>query len=163
MTLLNQLVLRFKGKIAVPFTQMFGSLVSAIFAHVASLDSAIAASSSATVCTGGAQSDHVRERRGLLRTYYSLVHSLVHSDLTSVLSEPRNSAHMRPGLQALFQGCLEGPDLQVQRQCFLILQRLVEQWGGSDAGSLPGFNSYILQVHPANTPAWSTASYALRP
>ena len=147
-TLLNQLTLRFKVKIVGPISQMFGPLVTAIFTHVASLDSAIASSSSATVAVAGPQSDDVRERKGLLRTYFSFVHSLVHSDLTSVLSAPQHSVHMGPSLQALFLGCLEGPDLQVQRQCFLILQRLVELWGGSEAGSLTGFNSYILQAHP---------------
>lgn len=47
-------------------------------------------------------------------------------------------------IQALACGCVEGPDLQIQRQCFVIMQRLVEQWGGRDSGSLPGFNNYIL-------------------
>ena len=42
-------------------------------------------------------SDEVRERRGLLRAFYSFVHSLVHSELTAVLSAPENAAHISAG------------------------------------------------------------------
>ena len=48
----------------------------------------------------GPQSEDVRERLSLLRAFFSFVHSLVHSELTSVLSAPQNSAHMGPSLQA---------------------------------------------------------------
>ena len=47
---------------------------------------------------------------------------------------------MAPSLRLLITGCVEGPDLSLQRQCFAILQRLVELW----VGSLPGFDQYVL-------------------
>jgi len=144
-TLLNQLVLKFRGKIYTPLSRIVAPLSAALFAHLAALDVAIANSSSAAVAVSGPQSDEVRERQGLLRSFYSFVHSLVHSELTAVLSAPEFSIHMAPSMQALARGSIEGPDLQIQRQCFVTMQRLVEQWGGSDAGSFPGFNSYILQ------------------
>jgi len=144
-TLVNQLVLKFKAKIYAPIAQVVGPLISSLFGHLAALDAAIANSSSATVGAAGPQSDEVRERHGLLRAFFSLVHSLVHSDLTAVLSAPENAAHMAPSMAALSRGCVEGPDMQIQRQCFGILQKLVEAWGGTGAGALPGFNSYILQ------------------
>lgn len=145
-TLLNQLVLKWKGKIAAQISQLVASLTTAIFAHVAYLDSAIASSSSGALTAGetakaGGQSEEVRERRGMLRSYYSFLHSLVHNELTGVLSEPHNSQHIGASLRLLQRGCLEGPDLQLQRQCFGILQRLVEAWGGSDAA----FDDYIVK------------------
>jgi len=57
-----------------------------------------------------------------------------------VLAAPRNSAHTAPSLRLLLTGCVEGPDLNLQRQCFAILQRLVELW----VGSIPGFEAYVL-------------------
>ena len=36
--------------------------------------------------------------------------------------------HVEAALRVLLQGCTEGPDLQLQRQCFLVLHRLVEEW-----------------------------------
>ena len=140
-TLINQLVLKFRGRILQPATALFSALAAATFQHLQSLDAAIAASSSASVPVVSAASDDVRERRNLLRCFYSLVHSLVHSECTEVLSAPQNQAHMAPSLRVLLSGCVEGPDLQLQRQCFSILQRLVEMW----VGNMPGFESFVLQ------------------
>eukprot|EP00316_Scyphosphaera_apsteinii_P000353 CAMPEP_0119324400 /NCGR_PEP_ID=MMETSP1333-20130426/63108_1 /TAXON_ID=418940 /ORGANISM="Scyphosphaera apsteinii, Strain RCC1455" /LENGTH=1057 /DNA_ID=CAMNT_0007332091 /DNA_START=141 /DNA_END=3314 /DNA_ORIENTATION=+ len=139
-TLVNQLVLKFKAKLAPTITQLVGPLTSAIFSLVASLDSAIANSSSSALPTTGPQSDEVRERRGLMRSYYSFLHSLVHNELIAVLADPLNAPHVGTSLRALLQGCVEGPDLQLQRQCFVVLQRLVESWGGSDSN----FDAYVL-------------------
>jgi len=139
--LVNQLVLKFKSKLAPFISQLVGPLTSALFALVASLDTAIAGSSSANLPSTSAQSDDVRERRGLLRSYYSFVHSIVHNDLIAVLSDQLNSPNVVSSLRVLQQGCLEGPDLQLQRQCFVILQKLVDSWGGADAN----FDTYVLQ------------------
>ena len=73
--------------------------------------------------------------------YYSLLHSIVHSDLTTVLTAPPNSTHLQPSLRLLLAGCLEGPDMQLQRQCFAILQRLVEAW----IPEVAGFDTFVLQ------------------
>jgi len=140
-TLINQLVLKFRSKIIAPVTSLFSPLSSASFAHLDALDRAIAASSSAAVGSAAPASDDVRDRRSLLRCFYALIHSLVHSDLVDVLAAPQNSAHMRPSLRVLLAGCVEGPDLKLQGQCFSILQRLVELW----VGSLQGFEAYVLQ------------------
>ena len=111
-----------------------------LLAHLGALDAAIASSSSASVGATGPASEPVRERRNLLRCFYSLLHSLVHSDLADVLAAPQNSAHAAPSLRALLAGCIEGPDMQLQRQCFAITQRLVELW----VGTVPGFDTYVL-------------------
>jgi hypothetical protein len=52
------------------------------------------------------------------------------------------------------QSAVEAPDVQMQRQCVLVLQRLVESWadpqGGGAEGKVPGFDSYSLShVAPA--------------
>ena len=138
-TLVNQLVLKFKGKIAQPAAALFSPLAGATFAHLAQLEAAITSSSSAAVGAHGPASEPVRERRGLLRCFYSLLHSLVHSDLVGVLARP-TTRHTAPSLGTLLAGCVEGPDLTLQRQCFAILQRLVEVW----VGTLPGFDGYVL-------------------
>lgn len=141
-TLVNQLVLKYRAKVVAPATQLFGALAGAAFTHLRELDAQIAASSSASVGnSAAAASDDVRERRALLRSFYSLVHSLVHSDLVGVLAAPSNAAHTEPSLKLLLIGCVEGPDLTLQRQCFSILQRLVEMW----VGSFPGFDGYVLR------------------
>ena len=54
----------------------------------------------------------------------------MHSDLIGVLTDGANAPHVEAALRVLLQGCTEGPDLQLQRQCFLILHRLVEEWCG---------------------------------
>ena len=140
-TLVNQLVLKFKAPILQPVTVLFGPLSTAAFAHLGALDAAIAASSAASVSASGPASEPVRERRALLRSFYSLLHSLVHSGLADVLAAPQNSAHAAPSLRVLLSGCVEGPDMQLQRQCFVIAQKLVELW----VGSVPGFEAYVLQ------------------
>ena len=139
-TLVNQLVLKFKSSILAPVTVLFCPLSTTVFAHLGALDAAIATSSSASVGATGPASEPVRERRNLLRCFYSLLHSLVHSDLADVLAAPQNSAHAAPSLRALLAGCIEGPDMQLQRQCFAITQRLVELW----VGTVPGFDTYVL-------------------
>jgi hypothetical protein len=203
LTLVNQLVLKFKSNIRGPMTVLFSPLAAAAFAHLHALETAIAASSAACIGVVGPASDEVRERRGLLRSFFSLVHSLVHSDLTQVparcsgarlhtrargsctqprlvrrcqapgqpsaqvLEAPPNAEHVPSILRVLLSGCgpntrakrpptrstaaaspspghtrqppsfvslwagLEGPDLHLQRQCFVILQCLVESWVGS--------------------------------
>jgi len=140
-TLINQLVLKFKAAILAPVTALFSPLSTAAFSHLGALDTAIQASSSASVSATAAASEPVRERRSLLRSFYSLLHSLVHSDLAAVLAAPQNSAHAAPSLRVLLAGCVEGPDLSLQRQCFAITQKLVELW----VGTLPGFETYVLQ------------------
>ena len=100
-TLINQLVLKFRGTILQPTTTIFNPLAATTFSHLQSLDAAIAASSSPSVGAAGPASDEVRERRGLLRCFYSLIHSLVHSELTQVLAAPQNSAHMAPSILEL--------------------------------------------------------------
>jgi len=141
LTLVNQLVLKFKSNIRGPMTVLFSPLAAAAFAHLHALETAIAASSAACIGVVGPASDEVRERRGLLRSFFSLVHSLVHSDLTQVLEAPPNAEHVPSILRVLLSGCLEGPDLHLQRQCFVILQCLVESW----VGSAPGFDTYVLR------------------
>ena len=80
-----------------------------------------------------------------------------------MLAAPQNSSHTAPSLRVLLTGCVEGPDLQLQRQCFIILQRLVEAWAGSDAASLSGFNSYILsEVLPRCFAAPAQAHFDLK-
>ena len=143
--LINQLALKFHAS-ASGCRELLASilppLAAATFAHLAALDAAIANSSSSTLPAAGAASDDVRERRSLLRAYYSLLHTLVvHSDLSSVLTEPASSQHLSPSLRLLLSGCVEGPDMNLQRQCFVIMQRLVEQW----VPSVAGFDSYVLQ------------------
>ena len=140
-TLVNQLVLKFRSKVMQPVTQLFGALAGATFSQLAALDAQIASSSSASIGSAAPASDDVRERRALLRCFYSLVHSLVHSDLVGVLAAPANASHTEPSLKLLLIGCVEGPDMTLQRQCFSILQRLVELW----VGSIPGFDGYVLR------------------
>lgn len=61
-TLLNQLVLKFKGKLAVQISQLVSPLTASTFAHIAHLDAAIAASSSAAVgAKAGGQSEEVNK------------------------------------------------------------------------------------------------------
>lgn len=142
--LLNQLVLRFKGKLAVPMEHLIHPLTTAIFTHIAALDAAVAAAG-ADADANAPQSDDVRERHALLRSLSSFVHTLVHNELTSVLASASNSANVEPMLRLLQQGCVAGPDLQLQRQCFLVLQRLVEDWARAEPGSLTAFDQYVLQ------------------
>jgi len=140
-TLVNQLVLKFRVKAISSATTVFASLAAATFAHLQVLDSAITVSSSGLIGTSGPVSDEVRERRALLEAFYSLVHSIVHSGLTSVLSAPQNAVHTAPCLRILLAGCVEGPDIQTQRMCFIVVQGLVEAW----TGTLVGFDSYVLR------------------
>jgi exportin-T len=140
-TLVNQLTLKFRDKLGGALTSLFSALAVATFGHLSQLDAAIASSSSASIGAAGPASDDVRERRNLLRSFYSLLHSLVHSELVGVLTSPENSAHTAPALRILLTGCIEGPDLTLQRQCFLILERLVNVW----VGTIPGFDVYVLQ------------------
>ena len=69
----------------------------------------------------------------------------VHSDLIGVLTDGANAPHVEAALRVLLQGCTEGPDLQLQRQCFLILHRLVEEWCGGGPAAVPGFGVFALQ------------------
>jgi len=143
-TLVNQLILRFKSQIAVPTTALFAPLAAAAFRHLHALEAAIAASSSASVGAAGPASDDVRERRALLRCFCTLLHSLVHSDLAQAISAPQNSAHMAPSLRVLLTTAVEGPDLSLQRMCFSILQKIVEAWTGSPQPELSGFDAFVL-------------------
>ena len=140
-TLVNQLLLKFRTKISAPAAALFNSLVEATFSHLQQLDAAIASSSSAAADSSAPASDDVRERRALLRCFYSLVHSLLHAGLADVLTSPTNAAHVEPALRLLLAGCVEGPDLIQQRQCFTILQDLVSLW----VGSIPGFDAFVLR------------------
>ena len=134
-------MLKFRAAIASPVTAALPPLAAATFAHLGALDAAIAtAASSALTSTSATASDEVRERRALLRSYLSLLHSLVHSELTSVLTAPSVHPHLSPSLRVLLASCVEGPDLQLQRQCFVILQRLVDEW----VGTVSGFETYVL-------------------
>jgi len=139
-TLINQLVLTFRASVLAPVTLLFSSVATATFRHLQALDGSIATSSSAIACVTAPASDDVRERRTLLRCFFLLVHSLVHSELTEVLAAPMNSSLTAPLLRLLLTGCVEGPDLQLQRQCFAVVQRLVEAW----VGQLPHFDCYVL-------------------
>jgi len=139
-TLINQLVLKFRASVLAPVTLLFSSVATATFRHLQALDGAIVASSSAIASVTAPASDDVRERRTLLRSFFLLVHSLVYSELTEVLAAPVNSSLTAPLLRLLLMGCVEGPDLQLQRQCFAIVQRLVEAW----VGVLPHFDGYVL-------------------
>ena len=69
----------------------------------------------------------------------------MHSDLIGVLTDGANAPHVEAALRVLLQGCTEGPDLQLQRQCFLILHRLVEEWCGGGPAAVPGFGVFALQ------------------
>ena len=140
-TLVNQLLLKFRSKISAPAAALFNSLVEATFSNLQQLDAAIASSSSAAADASAPASDDVRERRALLRCFYSLVHSLLHAGLAEVLTSPTNAAHVEPALRLLLTGCVEGPDLTQQRQCFTILQELVSLW----VGSIPGFDAFVLR------------------
>ena len=91
-TLVNQLVLKFKDKIATPVAALFSPLAAATLPTSRS-SRRLTSSSSAAVGAHGPASEPVRERRGLLRCFCSLLHSLVHSDLVGVLAAPNNSAH----------------------------------------------------------------------
>ena len=129
--LVNQLVLKFKGRIAQPVSSMLAHLTAATFAHIALLDGQIVAEKAATdgaARAGGPQSQYERERHSLLRSYYGLLHSLVHSELFGVLTDGANAPHVEAALRVLLQRCTEGPDLQLMRQCLLVLHRLVEEW-----------------------------------
>jgi len=152
-------VLKFKTKVLQPLTLLFSSVATATFAHLHALDSSIAVSSSAAVGACGPASDEVRERRALLRCFYSLVHSLVHSGLGEVLAAPSNASHTEPSLRVLLTGCVEGPDLQLQRQCFVIMQNLVEMW----VGVLSHFDVYCLhEVLPVCFSAFAQPHFHLK-
>jgi len=147
--LVNQLVLKFKGRIAAAVSPMVAPVSATIFSHVGGLDAAIAAETSAAALgakAGGPQSQQERERYALLRGYYGLLHSLVHNELLGVMHDEHNGPYLQQALRVLIDGCTEGPDLQVQQQCVLILHRLVEQWCGAAAATpLPGFDGFVLQ------------------
>lgn len=154
--LVNQLVLKFKGKIAHPVSPMVLHLTTATFGHIAQLDAQIAETVTAAglrARAGGPQSHHERERYALLRSYYGLLHSLVHSELLGVLTDAANAPHVEAALRVLLQGCTEGPDLQLQRQCFLVLHRLVEEWCAAGPAQVAGFDAFALQQARARAPA----------
>ena len=63
--LVNQLVLKFKGRIAQPLSSMLAHLTAATFAHIAQLDVQIVAEKAAAdgaARAGGPQSQFERER-----------------------------------------------------------------------------------------------------
>ena len=65
--LVNQLVLKFKGRIAQPLSCMLAHLTAATFAHIAQLDVQIVAEKAAAdgaARAGGPQSQFERERYG---------------------------------------------------------------------------------------------------
>ena len=104
--LVNQLVLKFKGKIAHPVSPMVLHLTTATFGHIAQLDAQIAETVTAAglrARAGGPQSHHERERYALLRSYYGLLHSLVHSELLGVLTDAANAPHVEAALRVLLQ------------------------------------------------------------
>ena len=75
--LVNQLVLKFKGRIAQPVSTMLAHLTAATFAHIAQLDAQIVAETSAATGAsraGGPQSQFERERYALLRSYHGRRH-----------------------------------------------------------------------------------------
>lgn len=145
--LLNQLVLKFKAAVAPSISPVVSPLTSAIFGHVSRLEEALSAEASA----GAPQdvrapvSEEGRERRSLLRAYFSFLHALVHSELVAVLCDGNNAPLLDGALGRLLQGCVEGPDLGVQRQCFAVLQRLVEHLGGATGAAAGAFDGYVRE------------------
>mmetsp|Transcript_24876 Transcript_24876/g.73923 ORF Transcript_24876/g.73923 Transcript_24876/m.73923 type:complete len:1024 (+) Transcript_24876:116-3187(+) len=137
--LVNQIVLKFKGSVAASVSPVVAALSAAVFAQLAALEGAVAAEVGGG--GGASMSEGARERHALLRGYFTFLHSLVHCDLAAVLCDANNLPLLDAALGRLLQGCVEGPDLTLQRQCFAVLQKLVEHLGGADET----FDTYIRE------------------
>lgn len=156
--LLVQMILKFKSAIAHSVSPVVGPVTAAIFSQVDKLEKAMAAEA-----RGGSVrtplSEEGRERRALLRAYFSFLHAIVTNDLTPVLSDGNNFPLLLRALTRLLQGCVEGPDLTVQRQCFLIVQRIVEHLAGKD----DSFDDYVrASILPASFTALAQPHFNLR-
>jgi exportin-T len=156
--LVVQMIQKFKSAIAHSVSPVVAPLTAAIFRHVDRLEKAMAAEATG----GGANtplSEEGRERRALLRSYFTFLHALVTTDLTPVLSDVNNFPRLDTALTRLLQGCVEGPDLTVQRQCILVVQKLVEHL----AGKYDSFDDYIrASILPASFAALMQPHFSLR-
>ncbi|XP_076057479.1 exportin-T-like isoform X2 [Oratosquilla oratoria] len=133
--LINQVITKFKKEVS-PFLQnIFVPLVSAIFAALSQP-------------VDDNEEEEKRTRKLLQRTYYLFLTTIVSNNLLNVIASQEPSV-LHQVLMSVVQGAVEFPDPVAQKNCFVILRRLTENWGEKDLGP-PHFIEFLYtQVVPA--------------
>jgi len=130
-TFVNQVVVKFKGRAAHEVNGVLGTITKALFDAIGPQLPRAQPPGSPPV------SEEARERALMLRYYYSFVHGLAHNGLTGVFVSEANRGDVDQFLSVILQGVVDAPDAQMQRQCIMVMQKLVECWAG-DGGSAAG-------------------------
>jgi exportin-T len=131
---MNQLITKYKQRIAPFLSDIFMPIVQVIMAH---LDQPYHPS----------DEEALREHRNLQKCYFLFLNSLATNNVITVF-ESQSPAHIEQVLSTLIQGASSFPDPSTQKTCFSVLKKMVDTWGGGD--KLPGFIPVVYKhVVPA--------------
>eukprot|EP00879_Flechtneria_rotunda_P007650 GHRR01008022.1.p1 GENE.GHRR01008022.1~~GHRR01008022.1.p1 ORF type:complete len:244 (+),score=108.64 GHRR01008022.1:34-732(+) len=89
--------------------------------------------------------EDAREKGELQRSYYSLLHCIVHQSFASSLVQASPQV-LDSLLTALAKGAATHVDASVRRTCIQVLERLLSDWCSTDSSELvPGFKAFVVQ------------------
>lgn len=127
--LINQLIARFKAQICPFLCEVFLPVVNTIFSILNSpLDEA--------------DLQAVKERQILRRSYYLFLCTIVNNDVIQVISNA-GADNVKNVLYTIVQGAADNPDPQGQKNCFVILGRMIDLWGDDMNGM--GFRDFTYE------------------
>ncbi|KAL8603758.1 hypothetical protein ACOMHN_024374 [Nucella lapillus] len=134
--LLNQLIMKFKGRITELLSGIMMPLINTIFSILnAPVD----------------ERDQVAagDRKILQRAYYQFLSSIVAHGCVDVFKTLTDTNDVVNVLTSVVQGVYVIPDPTSQRSCFTILKKLTEAWGGVEGGHQDFVEFLYSQVIPA--------------
>jgi len=113
--LINQLIARFKVEISPFLCEVFMPVVNTIFSILNSP-------------TDEADQQAAKERQLLRRSYYLFLCTIVNNGVTQVINNA-GAENIKSILYTVIQGAADIPDPQGQKNCFVILGKLIDLWG----------------------------------
>ncbi|XP_066912669.1 exportin-T-like [Clytia hemisphaerica] len=117
--LINQLITRFKSSISPFLTDIFMPLVSQVFAFL-------------QAPTESNDQQALREKQLLQRSYYLFIATITNMSILEVISS-QESNNVKEILLSIVHGAVEVDDPQAQKTCFIICNKLVDNWGGDES------------------------------
>eukprot|EP01112_Ceratiomyxa_fruticulosa_P004613 TRINITY_DN15148_c0_g1_i1.p1 TRINITY_DN15148_c0_g1~~TRINITY_DN15148_c0_g1_i1.p1 ORF type:complete len:397 (-),score=79.09 TRINITY_DN15148_c0_g1_i1:63-1121(-) len=114
-TLINQLMMRYKDAMFAIVNDLFLGLIERIFKVLN------------TTSTLTPNSEEQREMVELQKHYYLFLQAMLTNSLSHVLTSSTNITTLERVLSTVLQGC-NSDDQNLQKVCFVVLRRMVEEW-----------------------------------
>ncbi|KAL9228510.1 hypothetical protein vseg_004085 [Gypsophila vaccaria] len=141
--LLNQLICKFNTAVHDIVDEVFPAIASKVFAEVPR---------DGFPSGPGSNTEEIRERQELQRTFYTFLNVIATHDLSSVFLSPKSRASLDPIMQLLLSSCCNHKDITVRKACVQIFIQLIKDWSTGPFGEekVPGFQTFIIETFAAN-------------